>query len=101
MLVMSSEESVELGETLQRVGDLKFALYHRPLHPELFRIHHSRHIERGAYQADIWVIGLSHVLTVQSAGRCVAEVTTDDLEVLPQNGLVTSFPFRGERDHME
>lgn len=98
---MSSEESVELGETLQRVADLKFALYHRPLHPELFRIHQSRHVERGSYQADIWVIGLSHVLTVQSAGRCVAEVTTDDLEVLPQNGLVTSFQFRGERDHME
>ncbi len=99
--VMSSEESVELGETLQRVADLKFALYHRPLHPELFRIHQSRHIERASYQADIWLIGLSHVLTVQSAGRCVAEVTTDDLEVLPQNGLVTSFQFRGERDHME
>ncbi len=98
---MSSEESVELGETLQRVADLKFALYHRPLHPELFRIHQSRHIERGTYQADIWVNGLSHVLTVQSAGRCVTEVTTDDLEVLPQNGLITSFQFRGERDHME
>jgi hypothetical protein len=98
---MSSEESVELGEKLQRVADLKFALYHRPLHPELFRIHQSRHIERGSYQADIWVTGLSHVLTVQSNGRCVAEVTTDDLEVLPQNGLVTSFQFRGERDHME
>ena len=99
---MSSEEpGLEIGETLQRVADLKFALYHRPLHPELFRIHQSRHIERGSYQADIWVIGLSHVLTVQSAGRCVAEVTTDDLEVLPQNGLVTSFQFRGERDHME
>jgi hypothetical protein len=99
---MSSEESgVELGETLQRVADLKFALYHRPLHPELFRIHQSRHVGRASYQADIWVIGLSHVLTVQSAGRCVTEVTTDDLEVLPQNGLVTSFQFRGERDHME
>lgn len=102
IFVMSSEEpGLEIGETLQRVADLKFALYHRPLHPELFRIHHSRHIERASYQADIWVIGLSHVVTVQSGGRCVAEVTTDDLEVLPQNGLVTSFQFRGERDHME
>lgn len=98
---MSPEDQAELSDTLQRVVDLKFALYHRPLHPELFRIHHSRHVERALYQADLWVIGLSHVLTVQSAGRCVAEVTTDDVEVLPQNGLVTSFPFRGERDHME
>ena len=98
---MSPEESVQMSETVQKVNDLKFALYHRPLHPELFRIYQSRHIERGAYQADIWITGLSHVLTVQSAGRCVAEVTAEDLEALPQNGLVTSFQFRGERDHQE
>ena len=99
---MASEEpNVELGQTLQRVGDLKFALYRRPLHPELFCIQQSRHIERAAYQADIWVTGLAHVVMTQSAGRCVSEVTTDDVEVLPQKGLVTSFPFRGERDHIE
>lgn len=92
---------MELGQTIQRVADLKFVLYRRALHPELFHIHESRHLERPSYQADIWVMGLSHVLTVQSAGRCVTEVTADDIEVLPQNGLVTSFQFRGERDHLE
>lgn len=92
---------MELGQTLQRVTDLKFVLYRRPLHPELFHIHQSRHLERFAYQADIWVMGLSHVVSVQSAGRCVTEVTADDIEVLPQNGMVTSFQFRGERDHAE
>ena len=92
---------MELGQTLQRVADLKFVLYRRPLHPELFCIHRSQHLERPAYQADIWVTGLSHVVSVQSAGRCVTEVTTEDIEVLPQNGLVTSFQFRGERDHLE
>lgn len=92
---------MELGQTLQRVTDLKLVLYRRPLHPELFHIHQSRHLERFAYQADIWVMGLSHVVSVQSAGRCVTEVTADDIEVLPQNGMVTSFQFRGERDHAE
>ena len=92
---------MEIGQTLQRVAELKFVLYHRALHPELFCIHQSRHLERPGYQADIWVMGLSHVVTVQSAGRCVTEVTTDDIEVLPQNGMVTSFQFRGERDHLE
>ena len=92
---------MELGQTLQRVADLKFVLYRRALHPELFHIHQSQHLERPSYQADIWVMGLSHLVTVQSAGRCVTEATTDDVEVLPQNGLVTSFQFRGERDHLE
>lgn len=92
---------MELGQTLQRVADLKFVLYRRPLHPELFRIHKNRHLTRPTYQADIWVMGLSHVVTFESAGRCITEVTTDDIEVLPQNGMVTSFQFRGERDHLE
>jgi len=83
------------------VADLKFALYRRPLHPELFNIRQSRHLEQAAYQADIWVMGLSHVATVHSGGRCVTEVITEDIEVLPQNGLTTSFQFRGERDHIE
>lgn len=92
---------MELGRTLQKVADLKFVLYRRGLHPELFHIHRSRHLERPSYQADIWVTGLSHVVTVQSAGRCVTEATSDDIEVLPHNGMVTSFQFRGERDHLE
>lgn len=94
-------DNVELGLTLQRVADAKFVLYRRRLHPELFHIHENRHLERPAYSADIWVMGLSHAVTVQADSRCVTEATTDDLEVLPQNGLVTSFQFRGERDHVE
>jgi hypothetical protein len=92
---------VELGQTIQRVADLKFVLYRRPLHPELFHIHKNRHLARPAYQADIWVMGLSHVVTFEAGGHCITEVTTDDIEVLPQNGMVTSFQFRGERDHQE
>lgn len=92
---------MELDQTLQRVADLKFVLYNRALHPELFRIHKNRRVERASYQADIWVTGLSHVVTVHSGGRYVTEVTTDDIEVLPHNGLITSFQFRGERDHLE
>ena len=92
---------MELGQTLQRVADVKFVLYQRVLHPELFHIHQNRHVERPSYQADIWVTGLSHVVTVHSAGRCVTEVTSDDIDALPHNGMVTSFQFRGERDHLE
>lgn len=92
---------MELGQALQRVADSKFVLYHRALHPELFHIHQTKRVERPSYQAEIWVMGLSHAVTVQSYGRCITEATTEDTDVLPQNGLVTSFQFRGERDHLE
>ncbi len=75
-----------------------FYLYERPLHPELFHIHQVKHVEHRLYNAEIWIAGLSHVVTVQFGNQSMVEVVADSDELLPQNGLVTSFRFRGERD---
>ena len=90
---------VEQGQTKQRVDDLHFFLYGRALHPELFHIHQVKHVEQRRYRAEIWIVGLSHVVTVQFGKQCIAEVIADQTDLLPKNGLVTSFRFRGERDH--
>ncbi len=92
---------MELGKTQQRIDDLYFYLYNRPLHPELFHVYAARRINRARYQADICIIGLSHLITVQFGGRFITELTASQNELLPKAGLVTSFRFRGERDHDE
>jgi hypothetical protein len=92
---------VEQGQTLQRVDDLHFFLYHRPLHPELFRIQQVKHVEQRRYRAELWVVGLSHVVTVQFGNQCLCELISDSSDLLPKAGLVTSFRFRGERDHSQ
>lgn len=92
---------MEQGKTLQRVDDMYFYLYERPLHPELFHIHQVKHVEHRKYHAEIWIAGLSHVVTVQFGKHYLAEVVADSDELLPKNGLVTSFRFRGERDHSQ
>lgn len=95
---------MERGQTKQRrqrVEDLHFCLYQRAIHPELFQIHRVKRIEQPRYRAEIWVVGLTHVVTVQSGGVILTELITEDTELLPKVGLATSFRFRGERDHSQ
>lgn len=92
---------MELGQTQQSVSDLCFYLYRRPLHPELFCIHKNRRLQRGRYQANIWIMGLSHAVTVVGSEGCMTELTCAESDLLPANGLASTFRFRGERDHNE
>lgn len=92
------EPPLELGLTRQRSTDLNFFLYRRALHPELFHIYLDKHITYGNFQADIWIIGLSHLVTVQSGGTMVTELTAVPSDLLTDRNLVTQFRFRGERD---
>ena len=95
---------MERGQTKQnrqRIEDLHFCLYQRAIHPELFHIHRVKRIEQPRYQAEIWVVGLTHVVAVQSGGVILTELVTEDIELLPKVGLATSFRFRGERDHSQ
>ncbi len=90
---------MEQEQTRQRVDELHFHLYERALHPELFHIYQVKHVEQRRYRAELWITGLSHVITVQFGKYHITELIADPSELLPKNGLVTSFRFRGERDH--
>lgn len=95
---LHKETPLELGLTKQRSTDLSFFLYRRALHPELFHIYMDKHIEYSNFQADIWTTGLTHVVTLQSGGTMVTELTAAPSELLTDRNLVTQFRFRGERD---
>jgi len=92
---------VERIHTKQRVEGLHFCLYQRALHPELFHIHRVKRLQQARYSAEVWVVGLAHVVTVQYGDKFLTEVITEDTEYLPKNGLAASFRFRGERDHAQ
>ncbi|MCG3136524.1 MAG: hypothetical protein HJJLKODD_00358 [Phycisphaerae bacterium] len=94
------KNKVDLGAVPQKVDDLHFFLYHRALHPELFNIHEVRHLRQKRYSAEIWVIGLSHMVMVQTNNQVVTELTGIESDLLPKNGVVTRFRFRGEKDHL-
>ena len=92
---------MEKEQTKQRVEELLFCLYQRPIHPELFQIHRVKRIRQARYQAEIWVCSLAHVVTVQAGKQILTELITEENDLLPKNGLATSFRFRGERDHTQ
>lgn len=92
---------MERGQTKQRVEDLHFCLYQRAIHPELFHVDRVKRVQQARYQAEIWIVGLTHVVTVQCEDHILTELIAEDTEVLPKVGLATSFRFRGERDHLQ
>lgn len=83
----------------QRVGSLRFYLYDRALHPELFEIYHDRRIVKSGYEAQIWVTGCTHVIGFFRDKQSLTEVTGEAGMELPQRGLLLDLPFRGEKDH--
>jgi hypothetical protein len=83
----------------QSVESLRFYLFDRPLHPELFDIYHDHHIIKKGYEAQIWVTGCTHVIGFYRGRSSVVEAIADADNILPQRGQLIEIPFRGEREH--
>lgn len=92
---------VEKGQTKQGVESIYFHLFERALHPELFHIDRVHRVEQRRYTAEIWIVGLAHAVTLTYNNRCFTELILAESDLLPKGGLVTSFRFRGERDHAQ
>ncbi len=89
----------DLGHPTLQAVDLHLFLFDRALHPELFQHFADYRVEQGRYRADIWIVGLSHVITVTTAQQCLTELLARDSELLPSRGVLTRFRLKGERDH--
>ncbi|MCZ6603167.1 MAG: DUF2617 family protein [Planctomycetota bacterium] len=75
-------------ETHKKARGLRYIIYRRPPHPEFFQIYSSRRIEEKYYQAFIWVIGHSHVVTLRAGRHALVEVLTEKGSVVPRKGIV-------------
>ena len=74
-------------------------LYRNALHPEFFGIEGRRRIEHGDYEFEAWIFRGGHALRFQHDGLCLSEIVTDDVEQMPERGLIATFPCAGEKDH--
>jgi hypothetical protein len=79
------------------VTDLVFRLYGRSLHPELFRRHAVRHVERGEFRAEIAITESGHTVSWTSGNLTLVEVATSDRQPLPKKRRLLSYPIQGER----
>jgi hypothetical protein len=77
-------------------------LYLRTIHPEFFKIYAWRSYRGPDLEAEVWITGLSHVLTVRrlsknrTAERCLTEVIGPAGLEIPDRGRVQSLALVGE-----
>lgn len=82
-----------------KVASLRYRLYSRPVHPELFDIYHDHQIASDRYQAQVWVTGCTHTIGFFCGRNSLVEVITDAETALPTRGLEIQMPFRGEKSY--
>ena len=80
-----------------KVAELAFHVFSRSLHPELYRLHKSRRIERSHYGAQIEITNCGHVITWHSGGVTLCEVATGAHQPLPKRRCLLSKPLKGSR----
>jgi len=90
---------VEWPQINVAVEELTFSLFQRPVHPELFQIYAKRRLQTPNYEAEIWVTGCTHVVSVYVENTWLSEVVSSPGQMLPQHGLIERFQFRGPRSH--
>ena len=81
-----------------KVAELVFQLYGRPLHPELFEVHATRHLKRGDYDAKVDITSAGHVVTWRYAGLTLTEVATSAHSPLPERRRLMSYRLKDNRD---
>ncbi len=80
-----------------KVAELRFQLYGRALHPELFEVHQTREVERGGYEARIQITSAGHWVSWRYKGLTLSEVAAAANQPLPQRRRLLCHRLRGER----
>ena len=86
-----------------KVAELAFHVFGRSLHPELYAVHKTRHIERENYQARIDITNCGHVITWVAnvdddiTAPTVCEVATSAHQPLPKKRCMVTRALKGSR----
>ena len=78
--------------------NLWLGVYVRPIHPEFFDIWARRVYKRPAYEAEFWLVGPGHLLTVMAGQDCITEILVPQKLLLPTRGLLRRWKIRREHD---
>jgi hypothetical protein len=84
------------GPDLER---MKFYVYRRPLHPELFSIFLDKRIDTGQFEAELWLIGTGHLISFHRGVLTLSEVLTSREELLPEKGMLEAMPVDRAREY--
>lgn len=80
------------------IGELKFSLYRRLIHPELFTIYARQQHVGEHYELEVWITGCSHVVSVVAGDKVFTELVAGPGQELPSGGLVERFGLDCNQD---
>jgi len=80
------------------LDNLWLGVYVRPIHPEFFTIWAKRIYKRPAYDAEFWLVGPGHLLTVIAGRDCITEALVPQNLQLPTRGLLRRWKIHREHD---
>jgi hypothetical protein len=83
----------------QSISEQTFHLFNRPVHPELFEIHESCQFKQGDYEAQIWITGTSHVVSLFCESKCITELISPPDQMLPVRGLIKDFQLSENKNY--
>src|SRR5688500_18437977 len=84
-----------------RAADLRYHLFDRSVHPELFDVLRRAEIGEADYRATLVITGQSHVVSMRVGAETVTEVIAPPGVPLPRAGLRSSIQLtRGARDEV-
>jgi hypothetical protein len=84
-----------------RAGDLRFHLFERSIHPELFAALRRADVHEPAYRATLAITGQSHVIAARAGEETLVEVLAPPEAPLPRRGLRSSIQIsRASRDEV-
>ncbi len=86
----------DAGQRTQ-IGDLRFSVFARALHPEWFRTLRHCRIGGEAWEADVRIVDGGHTVSLKFGSSRVTEVLCGARHELPENGLLFQGPVRHER----
>lgn len=75
--------------------------FRKALHPEFFGIEQVRKIQHGDYETEAWIFRGGHSLRFTLHGFCMTEVVLEQIDQIPDRGLIAALPCAGERDFEE
>ncbi|MEY2715247.1 MAG: hypothetical protein RIT24_1590 [Planctomycetota bacterium] len=75
--------------------------FRKALHPEFFGIEGRQRVQHGDYETEAWIFRGGHSLRFTLNGFCMSEVVLEQIDQIPDRGLITALPCAGERDFEE
>lgn len=80
-----------------KVAELSFHVFARGLHPELYRVHASREVQRNGYRAKVEITDCGHVVTLKNGCGTICEVAAAKGQLLPTRRCKLGHRLKGSR----